>query len=164
MKLHGTDSCCSSDRCQVQVWTPQKAADPDKQLPNRRLACMHLYFWHLWCWTSAAINTVSSPDGGGMAAIWNDLSPVQPQPCPLHWNWALLESPRIPFLLQEAVGMARTAVWGIFHFLEGAGNLKAFTVLLGDCKQQNKLGWKWGHLGKFVSFLSLFWKSSTPAP
>lgn len=43
-KLHGTDSHCSNGRCQVQVWTPQLAADPDKQLPIRGLACTHFLF------------------------------------------------------------------------------------------------------------------------
>lgn len=43
-KLRGTDSHCSNGRCQVQVWTPQLAADPDKQLPIRGLACTHFYF------------------------------------------------------------------------------------------------------------------------
>lgn len=118
--------------------------------------------WHLLYWASTAARTAPAPDLDGAAVV-----PSSPG-----WRGARSAAGKPHCRRSQALaplaGQGRWGCWSIQScvlrdLLEWSpwkelGNLKAFTVLLGRCDQQNKLSCKRGHLDKFVLFPSNFWK------
>lgn len=156
-KLRGTDSHCSEDRCQEQVCPSQRAADPDKQLPNRRLTCTHTF-------------SFMAP-----AVLAKHCS--QPSSCPRFGKSSCdSQQPKSRAALGALTLLAVQGNWGcksvqscvLGEVLECSpwkelGNLKAFTLLLGRCEQQNKLPVKGAIWTNPSCSQVIFGKSCTPA-
>lgn len=60
----------SENRCQEQVCPPQRAGDPDKQLPNRRLTCTHSFFLYGTCSIGQAVQLVQLLPQIWMEQLW----------------------------------------------------------------------------------------------